>query len=173
MRIIRLSLRNIDRAVREIEDYADSLENRMRELLDRLARVGIDRATMQFKRAAYDGKNDVTVDSEPQWLDDNRLVISASGSSILFIEFGTGIRNDTHPLAEQLNIPPHGTYGKGQGMKESWVYYGTGADAKAGGIEVRDGVIRTRGNHAQRSMYIASREMRERVREIAREVFAE
>lgn len=170
MRVIRLSLNDVDRAVREIEDYHDSLDSRVKELIERLGAIGVRGAKLRFAHARYDGDNDVVVD-EPIWLDENTLAVKASGSAILFIEFGAGIHNATHPLAEKLNIMPHGTYGKRQGMKTSWTYYGSAANAKAGGREVRNGVIRTRGNDASRSMYDTAKEMRDRVREIAIEVF--
>ena len=170
MKVIRLSLDHADKAVRELSDYLDSLDSRVRELLKRLGDIGVRGAKVRFAGARYDGINDVTV-NDAEWTSDDTLVIKASGQAILFIEFGAGIHNESHPLAEQLNIMPHGTYGKRQGMKESWTYYGSMANARAGGQQVRDGVIRTRGNDASRSMYDTAKEMRNRVREIAIEVF--
>lgn len=171
MRIMRVSLDSADRAVRELDSYVRELQDKVHRLIERLAQIGIDTASVSFGRAAYDGDNDVTV-SEPQWLDDNRLAITASGKSVLFIEFGSGVyAPGTHPLAGELGMT-RGEYGKKRGRNKTWAYYGSQGNTSAGGYEVRNGVILTHGNSPSRSMYYASREMREHVREIAREVFA-
>lgn len=161
---------SIDAAADKLSDYLDSFDNKCRRFLERLAQIGVDVASAGFASAAYDGVNDVTV-NPPQWMNDNTLIVSASGSSITFIEFGAGVYNTgVHPLAGELGMT-RGGYGKGYGKRRQWGYYDNGGGLTAGGKRLSNGVVLTKGNDANRSMYNASREMRQQIIGIAREVF--
>lgn len=161
---------NSDRVAQSIKQYAEQLNVRMTRTLERLAEIGISSASAAFRTARYDGENDVVVSSLPEWLDDHRLAVTASGASILFIEFGTGVFNPgTHPRANELGMI-RGAYGKGQGRKESWTYVGEpGTDGYV--VDSARNIVRTRGNDANRSMYDAAEEMRKNIQRIAEEVW--
>lgn len=140
--------------------------------LEELAQIGVRDATIRFAKAEYDGVNDVVVHS-PEWIDDHTLQIVADGQSILFIEFGTGIYNPVeHPRANALGMN-RGEYGKGNGMRRGWVYYGepgTNGELVHFG-EYYTGAIFTRGNNANMCMFLAADEMRKQIARTAERVF--
>lgn len=164
---------NAGRTIEQIEAYRRSLRDRARELLRRLADIGIQGATVRFERAQYDGANDVTVSPSPTWEGENKLKIMASGRTVLFIEFGTGVHygGETHPKAQEFGFE-RGGYGSGLGRLDSWRYKG---EPGTHGEVIQDGPhkgeIETHGNPANRCMYNTAEEMRRAVEQIAREVF--
>lgn len=145
---------------------------KVREFMEELAQIGVRVATIRFAEAEYDGDNDVKVHS-PEWVDDNTLQIVAEGQSILFIEFGTGIYNPVqHPRANDLGMI-RGGYGKGNGMRRGWVYYGepgTNGELVHFG-EYYTGAIFTRGNNANMCMWMTAQEMRDEIAKTAERVF--
>ena len=130
---------------------------------------------MNFAAALYDGINDVSV--EPAEKKGNSwYAVKANGSTVLFLEFGTGVHYpDDHP---EHNGFLHGTYGKGLGANDYWFY--TGQPGNAGGelaTDPRTGYVHpnttiTHGNPANMSMYNAIRYLEGEFVRIAREVFA-
>lgn len=161
---------NSSQVARSIESYANQLDSKMRTFLERLAQIGISSADASFRSAAYDGVNDVVVNSTPVWVDERTIAVQASGRAILFIEFGTGVFNPgVHPLANELGMI-RGEYGKGHGKQESWIYIGEpGTHGEV--LDSDRNVVRTRGNNASRSMYDAAEIMRNEIKRIAKEVF--
>lgn len=162
---------NADTVILQLKQYRDNMNGKIHTLLERLAQIGVDTAAVKFDTAQYDGNNDVVVNA-PEWVSDTKLIISATGHAVTFIEFGTGVHYaKQHPKAAELGMI-RGTYGKGHGSQNTWGYYG---DHGTDGAEVinRSGktVVLTHGNPPARAMYDAGKEMRERVAEIAREVF--
>ena len=100
---IKCTLGTIRKAIAEIEEYEKDLQKKLKTLMEKLAEVGIEEATVRFANAIYDGTNDVQVNQNPTWVSDNKLVISASGKAIAFIEFGAGVFNPgVHPKAVEL-----------------------------------------------------------------------
>lgn len=170
--MITINIKNIDKVIKQLENYQKSLEDKQKQLLERLAEIGIEVATTRFGSAQYDGINDVVVDSEPTWIDDTKLAIVARGNAITFIEFGTGVHyTEQHPKAEELGAV-RGTYGQGKGSRDSWTYYGeTGTAGQIVRESEKGAVVRTQGNPPNRAMYDAGKEMRQRIIEIAKEVF--
>lgn len=169
---IKCTLGTIDEAIKQIEAYEKNLKNKQRIFMERLAEIGINTAKVKFQNARYDGENDVKV-TDPKWLDDNRLIISATGKAVLFIEFGSGVHyaSDSHPKAAEFGYV-RGTYGYGLGKLDSWRYEGSpGTNGEVIKEGKHKGEIRTYGNPANRCMYDASKEMRKKIREIAKEVF--
>ena len=168
---IRVSLNpeSIDKAIRQLQDYANSLDRKVAELKQRLGSEGYLIAETEFGSAIYDGHNDVSVELLDE---DNKLVIRASGETVMFIEFGTGVTFQTyHPKRDEIGIGDVGTYGHGLGkLTGGWRYKG-----EPGTYGEEDpkhpGYIHTYGNPANMPMYNASKDMRERVLQIAQEVF--
>jgi hypothetical protein len=169
---IKCNLGNIDEAIRQIEEYEKRIVKKRKIFLEKLAEIGVDVATTKFSNAQYDGTNDVVL-GKPEWINDNKLVISATGKSVMFIEFGTGVHyaSESHPKAGEFGFV-RGTYGHGLGKLDSWRYKGN-RGSKGELIEngPHKGEIETHGNPANRCMYDASKEMRRKIREIAKEVF--
>ena len=169
---IKCNLGNIDEAIRQIEEYEKRIIKKRKIFLEKLAEIGVDVAKVKFQSAQYDGENDVVL-GKPEWINDNKLVISATGTSVMFIEFGTGapMESTPHPLADEKGVT-RGSYGYHLGRLDTWRYKGNpGTNGEIIREGKHKGEIETHGNPANRCMYDASKEMRRKIREIAKEVF--
>lgn len=178
MRIEAYGIREtIKRLEKEKETHA-----KLHEVMERLAKIGMNVAKYSFDRALYAGYNDVSVSFD--WEADNRCVVKASGTSVLFIEFGAGIRYGEHPQSSEFGFA-HGTYGMGQGANpQGWIYEGipgsnppadtdwvTGKNGDQKYSAKGEPLVRTKGNPPSMSMFTAGREMRDQAERIIREVF--
>lgn len=167
-----IKVTGLDRLIRKIEARRDSLAVKQHELLERLSLIGIDIASAKFQTAQYDGENDVAVSRTPEWVDENKLFLTATGNAVTFIEFGTGVHySEQHPKAAALGTI-RGAYGQGKGSRNTWGYYGQpGTNGKVIKENDKGTLVLTHGNPPARAMYDAAKEMRNRVAETAREVF--
>lgn len=171
MKTLRISLdpASIDRAIQEIEDLSSSLPAKCRKLCERLGEIGVNVLRVTYTAALYAGTNDVEVHLEPT---EDGCALVADGTSLAFIEFGTGVKYPMGEYAGQVGAPPHGTYGKGNGRRRSWGYYGDpGNHGRA--IVNRSGkqVVITDGNPPANAFPAAVEEMRAQIEQIAKEVF--
>lgn len=169
------------KTIRDLENLTKSLEDKVKEVAERLLQEGYDVATVMFRDAQYAGTNDVVVDP-PQWEGDT-LVLRANGNAVAFIEFGTGMNYYEYPEPEmrsKVGAVGLGEYGKGHGQWTQWWYKGeagTGGSKKrhvrADGSVWYDDVYSTSwGNPPARAMFEASRKLnQDHITEIAREVF--
>lgn len=125
MKKIKCTLGTLHKAIAEIESYQKELDEKVHTLMERLAEIGIEEATVRFANAIYDGTNDVRVNNTPVWIDKNKLAISATGKSITFIEFGAGVHYaaESHPKAGDFGFT-RGGYGYHLGKLDSWRYSG-------------------------------------------------
>lgn len=162
---MQLKTTGVDKVIKRLDSYKRQIPSKMNLLMERLATIGAYRARADFSAAMYAGENDVEITVNPIA---NGYEVVASGKSVLFIEFGTGVINPEHPKSGEFGFS-HGTYGKGKGADPNgWVYVGEQGNA---GQTIREGVYRTRGNPPAKAMYNSSEEVRRRIQEIAREVF--
>lgn len=152
---------NIETVIRQLETYRNTLNDRLRLFMEALANIGVDYAKASFSTAIYDGDNDVSV----QWVrdDENTLRVVAEGNAVLFIEFGTGLIGGGHPDAPAMGYGP-GTWSDGPNGKRQWT--------RPDGWIYEHHTDRTHGNPPSESMRGAADIMRERIAEIALEVFA-
>lgn len=159
---------NADKVAKQLKAYFGQLTSKYSKALERLAAIGGGTARVKFAQALYTGVNDVAV--EVKRVSDTQYQVIASGETVLFIEFGTGISNPT--LTEPSGLTyPHGTYGKGKGANPNgWVYVGEQGNA---GQPLKDktGVYKTKGVPPARAMYDASKDMRKEIAKIFREEF--
>ena len=169
--INNLSTGEIDKAIKELQQYKRWLNARAKVLCERLAERGLLIASVYFGEAVYDGTNDVSVK-----LDDrgNKMAIVADGYTVLFIEFGTGVTFQTyHPKREELGVGDVGSYGYHLGLLNGgWRYpeeHGAGTNGEPD--PDHPGYIHTYGNPANMSMYNTGKDLRREVEQIAREVF--
>ena len=167
---IDLSVAGINRLQKELKDYDKWLKSKIDELCKRLAEYGVERAEVYFGYALYDGINDVTVEPAKK-RGENCYVVKAKGSTVLFIEFGSGVYYpDSHPEGS-ANGMIHGTYGRGLGKNNYWFY--TGQPGNAGG-ELAHGKTNTtitHGNPANMSLYFARKDVEAEIGRIVKEVF--
>lgn len=169
-KIIRfgLSARDIDKAMRELEQYkqdiirkTDLLRERVAERLAELSRDGFAGAVVDdlLKGGQRTAQVDVSIDQR-----DNITLVIARGEDAVWVEFGAGVHyngsagTSPHPKGSELGFTIGG-YGKGMGKKDVWGFY-------------EDGKLRlTHGAHATMPMYNAVKTVCDEIAEIAREVF--
>lgn len=153
-----------------LEEYPKWIEERSKELLNRLTQEGYQIAAAGFGKAQYDGVNDSAVSVENRG--ENVRAVVALGSAVLFIEFGTGITYaDNHPEAGK-NGMIRGGYGQGKGNQSAWGYYGSPGTNGVVRKETDKGtLVTTHGNPANMPMYEAAKQLKERLPELVKEVF--
>lgn len=164
----RLSAKSIDNAIKELEKYKQELLIKERQLLERLAMIGVREASVRFTTAMYDGVNDVTVALD---VTNKGYSIIAEGEAVAFIEFGAGVYHNSgepYPNPRPEGVVDIGEYGKGRGKRRAWFYKG---EPGTNGELQKNGVVKTRGNPAAMPMWYATEEMKRNVLQIAREVF--
>lgn len=163
-----LSAREIDRAIRELEQYkqdiirkTDLLRARVAERLAELSRDGFAGAVVDdlLKGGQRTAQVDVSIDQR-----DNVTLVIARGEDAVWVEFGAGVHyngsagTSPHPKGSELGFTIGG-YGKGMGKKDVWGFY-------------EDGELRlTHGAPATMPMYNAAKTVCDEIAEIAREVF--
>ena len=171
--MIEIKVKGTERLTRKLQAYQKSLEKKMYRLMEELAKLGIDIAEVRFQKAQYDGDNDVIVAHTPEWVNESKLAIVASGSAVTFIEFGTGVHYvEQHPKSGELGFI-RGTYGKGMGSRDFWEYYGNpGTNGEVKRENEKGTLVKTHGNPPARAMYDSAKEMRDQILDVAREVFS-
>lgn len=157
---------NAGKVAKQIRAYSNQLTSKYNKALERIAVIGGGTARVKFTQAMYAGKNDVEI--EVKRVSNVKYQVVASGETVLFIEFGTGVINPE--LVEPSGLTyKHGTYGKGKGANPNgWVYVGEQGNA---GKPLGGDVYRTKGNPPARAMYDASKDMRAEIERIFREEF--
>ncbi len=171
---LKINIKNIKKSIEEIEQFKKDLITKNKIFLERLAEYGVQEARSYFSKAQYDGTNDVKV-KDPIWINDTTIKIQANGSSLLFIEFGTGVYYSTpvHELADKLNYN-RGGYGQGRGKYDFWYYKGdkgTNGQTPKNKSLADKGLVYTHGNPANRCMWETDKSIRNEFINIAKEVF--
>lgn len=172
-RVIKVALteKSIDNAIKELQRYKTWLRECTVKFLKALGDEGMNIASAKFQQAEYDGTNDVSVSVENR--DKNKVAIVAIGSSVLFIEFGTGVKYpDTHPEAHSHGFS-RGEYGHKLGrLKKGWRYTGSpGTHGEVITTGKHAGEVHTYGNPANMSMYQTVKELEQKFEEIARRCY--
>ena len=154
-----LSSASIDAAIRELRDYTNWIERRANELAKRLADMGAVLASIEYSRVPYTGEKLVNISVTE--LGENRYAIVASGETVLILEFGAGIKYGFgHPL--------EGRFGMGAGTYPEQKH---ALDPKGWYLPKEKGGAHTYGNPPSMAMYNTGKELRNRIEEVAREVF--
>lgn len=153
-------VKSIDRAIKQLEEYRDSLDRKAKELCQRLAQMGATYAEWNFSGVLYAGDIDYEITVEQ--VDESTYAVKADGDSVLFMEFGAGVKHGYgHPQAEEFGMGP-GTYPNGKGY---W------KDPNGWWFKQGDQKIHTYGNAPGMPMYNAAKSIREEVLKVAQEVF--
>ena len=153
-------IRSLSKALKQIEVYRLEFELKEQEFVRRLAEIGVSVATTGFALADYDGTKDVVVSMNQTG---TQATVVASGQTVGFIEFGTGVRYPEWSGDNTDYTPPeHGTYGKGKGASpHGWWFTAGGGGASQ----------HTYGNMPAEAMLTARDRMIEKVIQVAREVW--
>ena len=158
--------RSLDKAIRQIRQYQNSLNDKCAEFVRRLAEVGIP--VIDENIAAAQGDSDkghntyIKINSFGSY---SQAQLIVEGKDLLFIEFGAGVHyngsagSSPHPLGEELGYTI-GSYGKGKGANDSWVYISSAGDP-----------VISHGTKSTMPVYKAGVEIRREILKIAKEVF--
>lgn len=160
---------DIDAAISQIKWYKQHFERDCNRLCERLAELGSAAARVTYEVASYAGTNDIEVHTEPT---ENGCYIVASGTTVGFIEFGTGIAHPLGEFAAQAGAPGHGTYGKCMGKHPNWTYIGNPGNSGQVIANSKNGtVVRTTGNPPANAFPRAVKAIQENFVQVAKEVF--
>ena len=165
---MRLSVKSIDDAISKIQDYKQELRHKTSIFVQKLAEEGL--VVIEDKRTSFRGDadgNDVrTYVTVHDFGDRVVATLVMAGKDVAFIEFGAGVHYNTpagtspNPKGQELGMTI-GSYGKGQGANDSWVYYD----------EERARFRTSHGTQAVMPMYSASESVKKKFYSIAKEVF--
>jgi len=153
-----LSPDTIKDAVDYLETYKKWVNQKIDELMIRLAAVGLETARVYFQQGATEGN-----EAPETWVEpiENGFKIIARGKDVFFIEFGAGDAAGNHPDAANAPVDTSpGSYSKintGEYAKyQSWHHKG----------------VKYTELQPQMPMYHAMREIERNVQKIAKEVFS-
>lgn len=150
---IDLSARGIQDLQNGLREYKHWLAEKSDELCKRLADMGAVYASFGFSRAIYSGPEDHEITVEPC---NGGYTVRASGTTVLFVEFGTGLIGFGHP--EPHDMGP-GTYpGNGHWDDPNGWWYAHNQH--------------TFGNPPNMPMYNTVKELEMELERVVREVFA-
>ncbi|MCZ9311795.1 MAG: hypothetical protein O0V67_00310 [Methanocorpusculum sp.] len=166
-----LSEREINRAIKELEQYkqeiirkTELLQKKVAERLETLVRSGFSGAIVDDLLPDSGGQRQANVSVSLEQNGNVSLII-ANGEDAVWVEFGAGVYHNgsagssPHPEGSALGFTIGG-YGKGMGKKSTWGYY-------------EENELRlTHGTPAVMPMYNAMKKVCEEIAEIAKEVFA-
>lgn len=153
--------KSITDAITQVEEYKRDFLAKEELFIKRLGEIGVSVASAGFTTADYDGVNDVRVTMTQMG---SRVAVIASGETVGFIEFGTGVKFPEWNNTEMEYTPPkHGTYGAGKGARpHGWFFKPNGSEGAA---------QHTYGNPPAEAMRTARDVIIEKVMQIAREVW--
>lgn len=164
---VELSERSINAAIKELEEYKNSLMAKTRELIDELGRIGLKAIVTSMANAEGDSDTNIETQVEIKPVGNRiRATLYARGKHIMFLEYGAGIHyngsvgQSPNPNGNKLGYTI-GSYGKGHGAEDSWVYYS----------EEKGGFRTSQGTKAVMPMYNASTDIREQFVSVAKKVF--
>lgn len=152
---------SIKQAVKQVQEYEKEFKAKEREFVRRLAEIGVSVARTGFEVADYDGENDVVVSMNQSG---TQAAVIASGKTVGFIEFGTGVRYPEWSGSSETGYTPpkHGTYGAGRGANpKGWWFSGNPGAASR----------HTYGNMPAEAMLTARDTIIEQITKVAREVW--
>ena len=178
MRTIKIpfTVDGLDEAIKQIDAYKQELNAKCELLAKRIGDIVFSSANNGFGNALADDvmtpggrrESNVTVSLEGSG---NLLVVIASGSDAVFIEFGAGVFHNggkgmigqsPHPWVEEKQLPyTIGTYDKGYGKKDVW-----------GFTDDDKNLFLTHGTPAAMPLYHAVQEAKALIPDLAREVFS-
>ena len=163
---IQLNSESVKKAISQLTAYQASIERKTKELCRQLAEIGATKVSLGYARAAYTGKKDISVSVEDI---PGGFAIVAEGETVLFVEFGAGVRYGYgHPQADEFGMGP-GTWPDPK--------YRKGADGEPianwenpSGWWIPGGE-HTYGNPPSATMYQTGKELKAMVLQIAKGVF--
>lgn len=161
-----LSVKGINNLIKQLNAYKKELEAKNELFVERLAEIGIP--VVEEHIAASVGDSDKSHDiyiTVRNYGAISKATLVVQGKDLLFIEFGAGVHFNTpagtspHPKGQELGYTI-GSYGKGQGARDFWVYYDTAGEKQF-----------SQGTMATMPLYSAYISIKRQILTIAKEVF--
>lgn len=165
----KLSEREIEKAIRKLEIFKGTFQQKVDAYRKRLADEIAQSASLKFSTATMEHtvrgatrKPDVDVTVDERGF---VSVVVANGEDAVWCEFGAGVYyngsvgSSPNPYGKDIGFTI-GSYGKGYGKGKAWGYYDDTGE-----------LVITRGTPASMPMYNAAKEVTKKAIEIAREVF--
>lgn len=165
----KLGTKDIDRAIREVENFKQNFRKKVDTYRKRIAEEVAVNASLNFGSSIVDDvingssrRPDVQVSISERGA---VTVVVADGKDAVWCEFGAGVYHNgsvgssPNPYGNELGFTI-GSYGKGFGKKQAWGYYDESGE-----------LVITRGTPATMPMYNAAQEIMRKSVAIAREVF--
>lgn len=160
---IRIDLNDkstIDDAVKKLNGFKDGLKEKANKIAEKLAEIGVEKASVDFSRVAYVGPKEASVSVEN--LGDGKYAVIASGETVLVLEFGAGVTYGYgHPENSRFGMGP-GTYPNAKGHWD---------DPEGWWLPREKGGQHTYGNPPSMAMYNTEQEIKREIERVAREVF--
>lgn len=158
---------SVDVAIKQLQDYQKKLDEKAQEVAKRLAEIGATRADIDFGNAPYDGNKDFDISVDKT---DNGYSVTASGKSVLFVEFGAGVTYGSgHPQAKEFGMGP-GTWPEPHYRKYHGKLYANWENPSGWYLPKEAGGGHTFGNAPAMPMYNAEQEIKANIEKIVREV---
>lgn len=149
---IGLSVKELSELKQGLQEYDKWIKQKTDELCKRLAEMGATKAEIGFSAAYYDGPEDHEITVVPR---DGGYAVVASGTTVLFVEFGAGLIGYGHP--EPNGMGPGTFPGKGHWDNPDGWWYGHGQHSH--------------GNPPNMPMYNAVKELELDLERVVKEVF--
>lgn len=166
--IIKLSEQEISRAIKELEDYKNWVEQKTELLCEKIADRLAGKVKAGFSGAVVDDviNGDKKLAQVSVFIDKKgtSTIVVAEGEDAIWVEFGAGVYHNNspgsspHPKGAELGFII-GDFDKGNGKRQTWAYY------EEGKLKI------THGTKAIMPMYTALKEICEEIYSIAKEVF--
>jgi len=162
-----LTEQSLDEAIKQLDKYKNDLQRKTELFRQKVAERLADEARDGFDFAVVDDTNYNTRMANVNVSVDERgsiSVVVAQGEDAVWVEFGAGVYyngpagSSPNPYGKQLGMTI-GSYGKGNGKKQTWGYYENGQ------LQI------TRGTPAKMPMASAVISVLNDIQSIAKEVF--
>ena len=119
--------------------FLDNMDGFMDELADEVKNTSESvSSTIRGKHEGWYDGNPLDVKFVKENIDHGKSVV-ASGTSLLFLEFGTGAYKKEHEAQSDFadqGIVPHGQYGQGRGKGKHWAY----PSRRTGKVSIANGI---------------------------------
>lgn len=168
---IKVTVGNIGKAAKTVEEYQNSLKAKVAKFLVKLAQFGVQTASAKVYEMHAIGTGDL--DSSIHYLvsdDGNAAVVRTDSVHAVYVEFGTGIRGQNSPHPVGL---PGWVYDINKHGEQGWWYPTTSSDTNPYKHRGKDGSwwAWTKGIPARPFMYETAMGLRDGAADIAKEVF--
>ena len=166
---VDLSKSGIKELNKALIKHGKELDKKCDELCKRLAQMGAVKASLNFSNVIYTGDEDHTIRVVHK--EHNCYAVEARGKTVLFVEFGTGIRYGYgHPEPHEYGA---GTYpGKGHWDDPKGWYLPKNKQGKSSGKrQTADKSVHTYGNPPNMPMYRSMKDVERELERVVSEVF--